>query len=56
MALKPLRKLADRSVIVQFHWLKQHKVQAAKIFGDADINVDNYVPTLGLEGRAARFA
>jgi hypothetical protein len=53
MALKPLRELDDGSVVVQFHWLKQHNVSAKTCFGDGGIDINNYMQKLGLEDNTA---
>ncbi|EHK50256.1 hypothetical protein TRIATDRAFT_303832 [Trichoderma atroviride IMI 206040] len=39
MALKPLRKLDDGSVVVQFHWLKAGRLRPAQRQNDVDLDL-----------------
>jgi hypothetical protein len=51
MALKPLRKMDDGSVVVQFHWLKSHTLKSTTTFEGVDMN--DRMLQAGLEDNSA---
>jgi hypothetical protein len=51
MALKPLRKTEDGSVVVQFHWLKRHEFEPSASLRGA--NIDEWMQRAGLADNSA---
>lgn len=51
MAMKPLRKTDDGSVVVQFHWLKRHHVAPSDTL--RGINMDEWIRRAGLADNSA---
>ncbi|KAL7923248.1 hypothetical protein ACQKWADRAFT_290374 [Trichoderma austrokoningii] len=50
LALKPLRQLADGSVIVQLHWLKRHQIKSTATW---EGTIDELMQRAGLEDNSA---
>lgn len=49
MALKPLRKIDDKSILVQIHWLKHHPMKCSNIFHGT---MDGWLRKVGLENNS----